>query len=357
MFELSQVKNLQLEISSYCNAACPQCPRNKHGGSTIEDLPLTNWSMDQFNHVIGQVKNFDIDLIYFCGTYGDPMMNPHILEMCDVIKKTFKNCKIGIHTNGGLQYHGLYRKLATAVDFCAFGIDGLEETNHLYRRKVSWNKLMENAGAFIESGGHAIWDFIVFEHNQHQVESARQMANDLGFKEFNIKKTSRFISRKHEVTNEMDVYNDQNQKEYVIKIPTDKTYINSSYEEIYQLNPKQFKNYLKTTSISCNACRIKEIYIGSDGLVFPCGWLHDRLYCADAKTHDDYKILHDLFDEIGGINHANIFFTPIQQIVDHTWFPIIEKQWPTNSIERCALMCGSKYNIIGNQNQEISYKQ
>lgn len=357
MFSLSQTESLQLEISSYCNAACPQCPRNIQGGATVPNLPLTNWSVDQFEHVIDQFVGANLSMIYFCGTYGDPLMNPHIIKMCELIRKKFSQCRIGIHTNGGLQHHALYKQLAKVADFCAFGIDGLEDTNHLYRRKVSWSKLIENAQAFIDSGGYAIWDFIVFEHNQHQVESAKQISIDLGFKEFNVKKTSRFISRRHEISSVLDVYDREKNIEYQIKVPTDDTYINKGYQKISKSSQKTFQTYLNETAINCNSCRIKEIYIGSEGLVFPCGWLHDRLYCEDARQHKDHATLQKLFAHIGGTDKANIFHNRLQEIVDRTWFPLIEKQWKTNSIERCALMCGSNYNIIGDQNQEIDYKE
>ena len=73
-----------------------------------------------------------------------------------------------------------------------FGIDGLEDTNHLYRVNVKWKKVMENVKAFVENGGNAIWDYIVFRHNEHQVEQAREFSNKIGFKKFLVKKTGRF---------------------------------------------------------------------------------------------------------------------------------------------------------------------
>jgi len=353
MFKLNQTKSLQLEISSYCNAACPQCPRNINGGSTIPDLPLQNWSLTQFEHVIKQFKNSALELIYFCGTYGDPMMNPHIVKMCELIRQLYPSCKIGIHTNGGLQYKGVYRNLAKTIDFCAFGIDGLEDTNHLYRRKVNWNKVIENAKEFIDNGGKAIWDFIVFEHNQHQVESARQLSLDLGFSNFNVKKTSRFLNHLHEYVSEIDVQNNQDEIEYTIRMPTDESFINPAYKLIKTTNESYFKN----AKISCNACRINEVYIGCEGLVFPCGWLHDRMYGDKIKQHSDHKILIQLFDQIGGQSFANVFYNDLSSIVDKLWFPKIQQQWKTIELQRCAVMCGDKMNLIGPQNSEITYKK
>ena len=44
---------------------------------------------------------------------------------------------------------------------------------------------------FRAAGGHAQWDFIVFRHNQHQVERAQQLSREWGFSKFQVKKTAR----------------------------------------------------------------------------------------------------------------------------------------------------------------------
>ena len=43
---------------------------------------------------------------------------------------------------------------------------------------------MENSKAFIEAGGNAEWQFIIFDYNEHQVEEAKNIAFDMGFKNF-----------------------------------------------------------------------------------------------------------------------------------------------------------------------------
>ena len=72
MHKLADIKILQLEISNYCNAACPQCPRNYFGGKTISTLPLSRWSLSVFKKLFTPDLLKSIEEIYFCGTYGDP---------------------------------------------------------------------------------------------------------------------------------------------------------------------------------------------------------------------------------------------------------------------------------------------
>ena len=38
--------------------------------------------------------------------------------------------------------------------------------------------------SFINAGGSIPWEYLVFKHNQHQVEDAKKLAKELGFQEF-----------------------------------------------------------------------------------------------------------------------------------------------------------------------------
>ena len=60
-----------------------------------------------------------------------------------------------------------------------FAVDGLEDTNHLYRRKVNWGKVWANMTAYSQAGGFGIWNFIIFKHNEHQIDQALKKAKEL----------------------------------------------------------------------------------------------------------------------------------------------------------------------------------
>ena len=89
----------------------------------------------------------------------------------------------GIHTNGGVRSEDFWRALGRVLPkgkgYVRFGIDGLENTIHVYRRNVRWQILMRNVKAFVAAGGNAEWDYIVFRHNEHQVEQARALARKI----------------------------------------------------------------------------------------------------------------------------------------------------------------------------------
>ena len=79
-----------------------------------------------------------------------------------------------------------WRKLAKENVKVTFGLDGLKDTNHPYRISTDFDKIISNANAFIGAGGFAKWHMLVFKHNEHQVEEARQMSKDLGFRKLII---------------------------------------------------------------------------------------------------------------------------------------------------------------------------
>ena len=51
MYKLKKL-DVFLEISTFCNAGCPQCHRTNPDGLDKADwLPLVNWSIEQFKKV------------------------------------------------------------------------------------------------------------------------------------------------------------------------------------------------------------------------------------------------------------------------------------------------------------------
>ena len=171
------ITRLHVEASSFCNARCPGCPRNAYGYPLEGFYKETNLNIDNWKKILSDFPN--IKSILFCGNHGDSMMNPDIAE---IVEMSNTNCSIA--TNGSIGRLETYKRLAKLKTKIIFGIDGLEDTNHLYRQGVKWDYLMDRVKHFIDNGGEAHWQFIPFKHNQHQIEIAQQLSSELGFKNF-----------------------------------------------------------------------------------------------------------------------------------------------------------------------------
>jgi len=351
VYNFNSIKTVQLELSSRCNASCPQCARNYDGGITVSGLQLQSWNIEQIKKVFTNEFVKQLDLVYLCGSYGDPLICKDFIPIVKYFRTVNPDLRIGAHTNGSLRNKKFFTEIAGLIDFLGFGIDGLEDTNHLYRRNCIWNKVIENAQAYISAGGHAEWDFCVFKHNQHQVNDAKQLSQDLGFKKFNVKKTVRFFTYAHQLVDYIDVRDNNGNIEYKLEQPTNEAYVNRAYKDLVQTD---LDDYIQNTCIKCNAERIQEVYIGADGYVFPCGWLHDRLYQTTIVGTNDNKKIKEKLKQLP----SNCFKHPLSEIVDGAWFEYIKQSWHNQDrLDRCAMMCGTGINLIGEQNQEISYKE
>ena len=181
------MNELHIEPSNNCQAKCPMCVR------TGLDLTISNLDLAWFKE---NIKPGELEKIMFCGNAGDPCMNKGLLEICKWIKKRNPNIVLGINTNGALQSKKWWTELANVFDgiydYVVFSIDGTEESNHLYRVDVAYHRIMENAQAFIDAGGSAHWDMLVFDHNKFEVNHCIRTAKEMGFSWFRVKESSRW---------------------------------------------------------------------------------------------------------------------------------------------------------------------
>lgn len=339
---MDNIKQIELEITTDCNASCPQCSRNFYGGPKWPTVPRVSLNLVWLQQKIPLQKLSSLELLRFCGTYGDPGMHPDLIDIVKWVKLS-SNAKIVVSTNGGMQNQSWWKDLATVLnddDRIIFGIDGLADTNHLYRKNVDFTKVIENAQTFNNAGGKSVWQFILFEHNQHQIEEARVFASSLGFQDFIVKKTTRFVDKRHEYITMSPVIDKQ--KIYFLRLPSDADLVNSGYSNFIAGVPDY-----RSIDINCVSRRSGIVYVGADGYVFPCGFLADRLYGYEAETHKDHARLHYLFELAGGAHLANLNYTSLEKIVNGKWFSVIEQSWHDDSrLDRCAHQCGKNIDLV-----------
>ena len=248
--KFENVKILHLEPTDVCNAACPQCAREVD--SNFDKSNLHQLTVKQIKNLFSKKEIKQLDKMYMCGDYGDPAAGKHTLEIFKYFRSVNPTITLGMNTNGGLRNSKWWRELAGIMtgekDYVVFSIDGLEDTNHIYRVNVIWSKVIDNVNTFITAGGNAHWDMLVFEHNQHQVTLCEQQAKDLGFSWFRAK-----VSRRHDF------------------IP-----INFLKRPDGWVNPTVGKG-----NISCQALNEQSVYVSAQGVQYPCCWLGVTDYTLD----------------------------------------------------------------------------
>lgn len=250
--QLQDIKVLEFDLSSKCNAACPQCARSQNNFTNISNN----------NEVtLGLIKKWiplkvlnNLEIVSFKGTFSEPVLANEFLDIVQFFVDHSK-AKLLMHTNGSLRKPEWWADLAARTLNRAqvfFAIDGLEDTHHLYRINTSYNKIIENAKAFIDAGGNARWQFIKFKHNQHQIKAAEQLAIQLGFRKFLVIDNDRFLENSAVKTNKGN---------YLEKSQLDTA---ATHEEFR----KQIKQNLK--GVACQSKLTGWVTIDWDGDVFPC---------------------------------------------------------------------------------------
>lgn len=189
--ELSSTKWLQVESTSKCNAWCPGCSRNNNGYGLANDLVVQDLSADRFREVLAMFPNLEV--VDFCGTFGDAIAGSNVLELTQIALDSAP--EVLVRTNGSLRTEDWWRDYAKLLGehkhnvwFC---LDGLEDTHHLYRQGTDYHKIIRNAQAFIDAGGTATWQFIPWQHNEHQIKECLKLSQQMGFKKFELIKSVR----------------------------------------------------------------------------------------------------------------------------------------------------------------------
>lgn len=337
MFNYSQLKQVHLEITNNCQASCPMCSRNIDGGLTNPLIKTHDWTLEDFKTIMNPELLNQIHGFYFCGTFGDPMLNNALIDMCQYSKEVAPHTNIAIHTNGGARSVTWWKDLAKALPKnhrVVFALDGLADTHHLYRVGTNFDTVVRNAKAFIDAGGTAEWVFIRFKHNQHQVEEARQMATDLKFAHFTVKNSSRFI-----IEPKKRVVDKNGNVTHYLEPATDTPMV--------FIDRKAFEKYkviVDDSVIQCKAQGDFEAYIDAYKDFYPCCWMANVPYTyiddnEAAEVRYEIRKQHDRMS--ARLGEVNLMKRSLKDIIDsHEFQTMWDDYWHKDKMIVCARSCG-----------------
>jgi len=356
---VSEIKQIEFELTSRCNVKCPGCPRTIINNSLDNSLALNDINFDNLKKWLPSKKILQPKNIKFSGNLGDPMVHPNAYEIFEYIGNNY-NCNLHIHTNGGMRDEEFWKDLGklsaygkTLKDYKNFNlvvrwaIDGLEDTNHIYRVGVDWNILMRNLETYISNGGQAEWHFIAFDFNEHQIEKVKELSKKLGMY-FILRKSVRnysfYINKKKETIKPSSH----------IQHPKTNTVAN-----LRELEKKQDKGTVKSIdflqasqTVSCPHIVKSQIFIASNETLWPCCMLWDE------------HVRKSSFNDILPINDKwnNLNFYNMQWILSSKFYSSLAEMWNVNNsrfTSRCVRSCSEKgelttkfYDINSNELKE-----
>jgi MoaA/NifB/PqqE/SkfB family radical SAM enzyme len=367
---LDYIKKIELEITSNCNAACPGCARTLNP----DLLTINTITFADIKRIFPTKEHINGKQFKFCGVLGDPAFNPECLDMVKYFTDHGGFCQIS--TNGGIQTAEWWWQLGAIsletklleVNFC---VDGHKETNHMYRVNTKFNIIERNMEAYKAGGlgfAQATWIYIVFDHNEHELEAAKEHARSLGFK-FATRTGMRNsmggwlsqIKKKNEnlqlvTETKLITVSGDKEHEHKDKVKELDKFI-QSYTGISQPSitprvvhrgPRIKKKRQQTipildtartqeiiSSIECKLIHEGEIFIASDLSVWPCCFLWDSYF----------KDLDDIRERLAeyGTGWNSLLHHDINEILSHEWFKsVLPASWdPSHDkhFHRCIRSC------------------
>jgi len=298
--------SFHIEPTSKCTLECPLCDRTWFY-ETFKKRNLHEINVDHIVKFVG--VNAQVSM---CGNNGDPIYHSEFLELCKKFKDN--NCSLHIHTNGSAKTKAWWQKLKnilTKDDCITFALDGLEDTNHLYRKNAKWDSIMTAVKTLKDKDFKMIWQFIPFKHNQHQIHDAKNLSEELGFDEFKLLLSDRWLGNKD--------------------LMPDKEYVNSYHE--HQKAVLVDVKYESNMSPAClkNDVPTSSLYIDSEGDFYPCCWMGTHRYkykSVFSPKQKPFNIKDNTLNQILENNSIKDFFASTKQF--------------TSAHECCKIQCGVK---------------
>ncbi|MCC7405787.1 MAG: hypothetical protein IT288_15410 [Bdellovibrionales bacterium] len=273
-----------------------------------------------------------LDYLYICGNYGDAAAASGLTQFVEhLFARGLKG--ISICSNGSLRTPEWWAALGQMLKGrgqLVFSIDGIGEVNAKYRRGSSWEKILANLEAVSQTGVFLRWDFIVFRHNEHQIDEVRALARRLGFNQINFRSPSRLSL----------------QPTLGFEPPLNPQFAPQNARQMSQIQEKYgtFDRYAKQTRVHCKTqLDSGSIYIDFRGEVWPCCWVGAPRYLS----HEDRQ-RRDLEKMIGkyepGFNSIENF--TLEEILAHPFFARdLEQSWhdPESRLFTCGRTCGESF--------------
>ena len=353
MYSYDEITTVHLEVTQRCQASCPMCDRNENGGPDNKHITNAELTIDDCKRIFKPEFIKQLKTMYMCGNLGDPIMARDTLEIFSYFREHNPTMWLSMNTNAGAKNSTWWYALAKTFGkngAVIFSIDGLADTNHMYRQGVNWNNVYRNAKAFIAAGGRARWDYLIFQHNEHQVDEAEELSQTMGFERFQKKKSSRFITANSISKDAHQAKNRKGENTAVIAKPQQESNKNIVLERQSEIEKTygSMREYYDSCTVKCKVAEEKNIFITAEGLLMPCCWTAGRMY---KWWHEDYRVeqIWDHIDAAGGKDAINTITQGLESVMQGQLLNSIQASWNNPSLKEgklgvCAMKCGSEFD-------------
>ena len=316
--------SVSVEISTLCNARCPQCHRMSVNNSG--DLETANWlkeewlSLEKFKKWFPPETVSYLGQIQLSGTFGEPVTNPDLLDIINYIRSVSSTTKISLHTNGSLKEDDFWIELAFLGGDqlrVIFAVDGKNQKQHeMYRVNTNLDKVLRHMKLMSKYGVSELSSFTtLFKHNENDLEDILELCRKNGVYDNQYIESSRF-SKYTQLS-----YQFKGEKRVLHQVENRRSKDTPSTlrkTRVIGLNYKEEK-------IVCDSLKRNKLQIYITGDVYPCCYIGTNYtmrhrYGATnniIKTdrEDEYPLLKNVIN-----NNINLNYKSLKEILNNNYY-------------------------------------
>ena len=164
-----------IDPTLFCNLRCPACPT----GLRLGLRPAASIKWDMYRSIIDEIGDYLFVLNMF--NWGEPLLHKQTPELIRYAKA--KGIEVTLSTNLSLNLTDAYieRLVRSGLDTLTVSVDGAtEETYKRYRRGGDYSLVRTNMLRIQSARARLrldtpkiVWQFLVFRHNQHEIDVVR----------------------------------------------------------------------------------------------------------------------------------------------------------------------------------------
>ena len=171
-------KRLRVEVCSICQLKCPVCYMRTDEENAKNGCGFGYLKFEDFKKLLDENELENIEI----SNSGEIFLNPDLVKILEYADKK----RVKVTADNGVNLNYITDKQAEAlakyhVISMTVSIDGTsQETYEKYRVGGDYGKVIFYRQKYSNGCPHITWKFIVFGHNEHQIEQAKIEAEKLG---------------------------------------------------------------------------------------------------------------------------------------------------------------------------------